>query len=113
MKFNKDTQEKIQELQVLEQNSQALLMQKQAFQLELQETENALKEVEKTKDDVYKITGQIMLKASKEEVEKELKEKSHLLNLRLKSIEKQESSFHERLEKIRHEITNDMEKDKE
>ena len=113
MEFNKETQEKIQELQVIEQNSQALLMQKQAFQMELSETENAFSELEKTKDDVYKITGQIMLKASKEELVKDLKEKINLLNLRLKSIEKQESSFREKLENLRNDITKNMEKSKE
>lgn len=113
MKINKDTQEKIQELQILEQNLQNLLMQKQAFQLELSETENALQEVSKTKDEVYKIAGQIMLRASKEDVEKDLKEKTQILNLRLNSIEKQESLFREKLEKIRKELTKTLEKKQE
>lgn len=113
MKVNKDMQDKIQELQILEQNLQALLMQKQAFQLELNETENALQEVSKTKDSVYKITGQIMIKAGKEEVEKELKEKTQILSLRLKTIEKQESNFKEKLERLREEFTKEMEKSKE
>ena len=111
MKLNKDMQEKIQELQVNEQNIQALLMQKQAFQLELNETENALSELSKTKDEVYKITGQIMLRTDKSEIEKELKEKINILGLRLKSIERQESSFKEKLEKLRQEITKNIEKE--
>ena len=40
-------QNKIQEMQMLEQTLQNLLMQKQAFQMEFTETESALKEVEK------------------------------------------------------------------
>lgn len=112
MKITKETQEKIQELQLIEQNLQNLLMQKQAFQIELNEVENALAEVLKTKDEVYKITGQVMLKADKQEVEKELKEKNDIISLRIKSIEKQENSLREKLDKLREEVTKEIEKDK-
>jgi prefoldin beta subunit len=110
MKINKETQEKIQELQLIEQNLQSLLMQKQAFQMELNETDNALSEVEKTKEDVFKIIGQIMLKTDKSEVEKELKEKKDIISLRLKSLEKQENSLKQRLEKLREEVTSEINK---
>ena len=59
-KINSDTQEKIQQLQILEQNIQNILFQKQAFQFELSETENALKEVEKSQEDVFKLVGNIV-----------------------------------------------------
>jgi len=103
-KINQETQEKIQQLQIFEQNLQNLLLQKQAFQFELSETENALKEITKTKEDVYKMLGQVMIKSSKSDVEKELKQKKDILNLRIKSIEKQESQFKEEVEKIRKEV---------
>lgn len=103
-KINQEIQEKIQKLQIFEQNLQNLLLQKQAFQFELNETENALKEVKKTKDDVYKLTGQIMLKASKEDLEKELNQKKDILSLRIKAIEKQETQLKEETEKIREEV---------
>ncbi len=89
---------------MLEQNIQNILLQKQAFQFEVNETENALNEVKKTKEDVFKIFGQIMLKVSKEEVEKELSQKKDILSLRLKSIEKQESQIKEGTEKLREEV---------
>ena len=44
-KINPEIQEKIQQLQMMEQNLQQILLQKQAFQFELNETENAGKEV--------------------------------------------------------------------
>jgi len=103
-KIDKDLQEKIQQLQILEQNLQQILMQKQAFQFELNETENALKEVKNTKGDVFKLTGQIMLKTSKEDVEKELSNKQELLKLRTKSIEKQEANFKQEADKLREEV---------
>jgi len=104
MAMDKETQEKIQQLQMFEQNLQNILVQKQAFQFELSEAENALKEVEKTKDDIFKMTGQIMIKASKNEVEKDLKQKKDLLSLRVKALEKQESQFKEELEKLKEEV---------
>lgn len=103
-KIDQETQEKIQQLQIFEQSLQNLLLQKQAFQIELSETENALKEVEKTKDDVYKLIGQVMIKASKQEIEKEFKQKKDILNLRVKSIDKQETQIRGELEKLREEV---------
>lgn len=104
MDIDKETQEKIQELQSYEQNIQSLLMQKQAFQMELSETENALGEITKSKDDVYKMIGNIMIKASKEDIEKELKQKQELLSLRLKSIERQETDISKQAEQLREEV---------
>lgn len=111
MNINKETQEKIQVLQALEQNLQAILLQKQAFQAELNEAESALSEIGKTKDDIYKITGQIMLKADKPNIEKELGERKDILSIRLKSIDKQENLLKEKLEKLKEEVTNEIKKD--
>ncbi len=103
-KISQETQEKIQQLQIFEQNLQNLLLQKQAFQFELSETENALGEIKKTKDDVYKLIGQVMLKASKAEIEKDLSQKKDILSLRVKAIERQESQLKEESEKIKQEV---------
>ena len=103
-KIDEQTQQKIQEIQILEQNMQALLMQKQAFQLELNETENALSEISASKEDVFKLIGQIMIKTDKTKLEQELTKKKDLLTLRLNSIEKQEKEFSEHLEELRKDI---------
>ncbi len=105
MNIDKETERSIQELQLLEQNIQNLLLQKQAFQIELSETNNAAEELKKSKDDAFRIVGQIMLKAGRAELEKELEEKKKLLNLRISSIEKQEDLISEKTEKLRQEIT--------
>ncbi len=98
-------QEKIQEIQTLEQNFQNLLFQKQAFEMELAETKSALKQIESSGDEVFKIIGQLMLKADKDKVKEELENKEKILNLRISSIEKQENSLREKLEKSKGEIT--------
>ena len=103
--LDEETQKKIQDIQILEQNYQQLLMQKQAFNFELNETELALEEIAKAKDDVFKIVAnKVVIKSSKEELENELKHKKDLIELRLASINKQESDFSEKLENLRTEI---------
>ena len=104
MDLDKETQQKIQELQVLEQGFQQVLMQKQAFQMELSETENALTEIVKAEDDVFKIIGNIMIKTDKKKTEEELKKKQELLTLRLKSIESEEQNFTKKTEELRAEV---------
>jgi prefoldin beta subunit len=104
MDMDQETQKKIQGLQMLEQGYQNIVYQKQTFQIEVNETNTALSEVEKSKSDVFRILGQVMVKADKASLKKELKEKSDILNLRMKTIEKQELQMREEIERIRNEI---------
>jgi prefoldin beta subunit len=91
----------IQEIQFLEQGLQNILFQKQAFQMELSETEESLKELESSKDEVFKIIGQIMIKSEKSKLKEELLSKIKIFELRMKELEKQEVSLSSRIEKIR------------
>ncbi len=96
--------QKIQEMQILEQSLQQILMQKQAFQMELSETQAALKEIDTSGDEAYKVIGQLMLKSNKEDLKKEMQNKEQLLKKRADSLDKQEQEFSEKLEKIRDEV---------
>ena len=91
----------IQEIQFLEQGLQNLLFQKQAFQMELSESKEALNELENSKDEVFKVIGQIMVKSDKSKLKEEIVTKIKIFELRIKELEKQESSLTERIEKIR------------
>ena len=95
---------KIQELQILEQNLQTILLQKQNFQIELAENTGALEELRKSEDDVYKIIGQLMIKTEKSKIENELQEKKKMLELRIKTLENQENSIVEKVEELRKEF---------
>ncbi|MEK6741821.1 MAG: prefoldin subunit [Nanoarchaeota archaeon] len=95
---------KIQEIQILEQNLQNLLLQKQAFNMELLETKSAKKEIENAGDDVFKIIGQLMIKSDKIKIGAELSNKEKLLELRVKSLEKQEILLTEKIDSIRKEF---------
>ena len=66
------SENKIQEIQFLEQNLQNSILQKQAFQMELSETTSALKELDGSGDEVFKIIGQLMLKSNKSKIKEEL-----------------------------------------
>jgi len=103
-------QQKIQEMQILEQTLQNILLQKQAFEMELAETNAALKEIEKSGDEVYKVIGQLMIKKKKKEVEEELKDKEKILGVRLKNLDKQEKDLSEKSEKIREELISSKDK---
>ncbi len=102
--------QKIQEMQILEQNIQNLLLQKQAFDMELSETKSALKEIENAKDHIFKIIGQLMIKADKNKVKEELSNKEKILGLRLSTIEKQEMHLTEKLTSLRDEVMKETKK---
>ena len=104
MEIDKETQEKLREFQITEQNLQNFLLQSQTFQMELNETESAMEEVSKTGDEVYKIVGQVMVKSNKEGILKELQEMKDILNLKLKAITNQEKILEEKIKKLRKEI---------
>jgi prefoldin beta subunit len=96
---------KIQEMQILEQTLQNMLLQKKAFQMELSETNSALEEINNSGEDVFRIIGQLMVKSDKKKMLDELANKEKILNLRLKTIDKQENSMMERLDGLKQEIT--------
>jgi prefoldin beta subunit len=89
-----------------QQNLQAVLAQKQQVELELNETEKALEELAKASDSeaVYKFAGNLLVKAKKEEVVKELNEKKELANTRKMVLSKQESRFRETLKDLQTKI---------
>ena len=81
-----EIQKKVAQLQMAEQSLQNLLMQKQNFQGQLLEIENALTEA-KDAEEVYRIFGQIMIKADKDKLNKELGDKKDLLDKRISEID--------------------------
>jgi prefoldin beta subunit len=103
MNITKEEEEKIEKLQLLEQSRQMLNAQKQSFQARKMEIELALSEIEKT-NEAYKIIGNIMLLSEKEKLKKELEEEKELINLRIKSIEKQEDSITQKMKNLQDEI---------
>lgn len=109
MDVSKDTQEKIAQLQLFEQNMHSFAMQKRGFQTQFLEIENALKETESTQGPIYKITGTIMFLTEKDKLFKDLNERKEVLNLRIKSLEKQEKNIEDKAKKIQGEVMKELE----
>ncbi len=110
MDVSKDTEQKINQLQMFEQSMQSFLGQKQQFQLQLVEIESALGEIEKT-DKTYKIVGNIMVETDKNELNSDLQSKKEVLEIRIKTMEKQESQIREKASKLQSEILSKMKKE--
>lgn len=107
MDVSKETEKKIAQLQLLEQNLQNHLMQKQQFQTHELEISSALEELEKTSQS-YKIVGNIMVAVPQEDLKKELTTKKETVAIRVKSIEKQEAVIREKAKKLQTEILGTM-----
>ena len=103
----KETEQKIGHLQMFEKSLQNFLAQKQQFQLQLAEIESALKELE-TVEEAYKIVGNLMVKGEKAALKKDLEEKKDVLNLRIKTIEKQEKDIREKALKLQQEVMDEL-----
>ncbi len=103
----KQSEEKIAQLQLLEQNMQTFLMQKQQFQMQLSEIASALENL-KDSSKSYKIIANIMIDAKKGDLEKELKQKKEMLELRIKNLEKQEEGIREKSQKLQKEVLGEM-----
>ena len=109
MAAKEEAEEKLKQLQMLEQNLQQILMQKQAFQGQLIEVDSALAEIEKAKTS-YKIIGNVMVEAKKDDLTKELKEKKESAELRITSLDKQEEKLREQAQKIQKEVLEKLKK---
>lgn len=99
----------LQRLQMLDQAVQQLVAQKQQFQSQLFEIESALKEISTTPQ-AYKIIGSIMVSANKETLKKELEQKKELVELRVKTAEKQELQMQEKLKQLQEDVVKKMKK---
>jgi prefoldin beta subunit len=101
--MNKDVQEQVNNLSMLEQNAQQMAAQRQNFQTQMLEVESAIEEISNSKE-AYKIIGNIMVKTEPAKLKEELEAKKGLLNARLKSMEKQEEILKEKSKKLQEEI---------
>ena len=110
MDIPEETKEKVTQLQTMEQNLHSFHTQKQTFQTQLLEIDNALKELDTADGPVYKIVGTVMLASKKETLKKDLEDRKNTLNIRIQSLEKQETAIRNKAEKLQAEVIKEMEK---
>jgi prefoldin beta subunit len=110
MELPKNVQHQIAQFQQMQQQAQAISMQKQSVELQIQETEKALEELKKAEEDsdIYKTAGNLLLKVKKDEITQELEDKLETLQLRDKTIKRQEERVMKRLQEMQASIQEAM-----
>ena len=106
--MEKETQQKMQDMQVFEQNLQSLSMQRQSFHAQLSEMDDALNELKPAKE-AYKLVGGIMVLSKKEDLIISLNQRKKMFELRLNKISEQEKGIQEKANKLKSDILSEME----
>jgi len=91
---------KIQELQLLRQNLQALIMEEQLLRQNLNEIEEALSEIEVSEGKLFKLIGEVFVEKNKDDLINELNSKKEILEIKIESIEKQKEKMKEKIESL-------------
>jgi len=99
-------QEKLAQLQQLQQTLQVVTSQRQQVEMELADTDRALEEVKKiaASGTVYKSVGAILVKKDRASIVKDLTERKELLNVRASVLGKQETKTREKLKGIQQQV---------
>lgn len=103
------SEEKIQQLNIIENSLGQIVSQKQQYQKFILEIDTALKEIE-GKDEAYSIVGSVMIKKDSKEIKKDLDERKELYTTRITSLEKQEEKLREQATTIREDVIGNLEK---
>ena len=95
-------QNQLRQLQQFQQQLEITVQQRLQIDVRLRETENALEELNKLEENapVYKSVGNLIIKADKEKLIKELQEEKETLEVRKKTLESQENKLKEKIEEL-------------
>jgi prefoldin beta subunit len=90
-----ELQQYVVKLQQLRNKLNQIMAEKSLVQAQLREAEKALEILKNISPDkpVYRAAGHLLVRVSKEDAEKDLSDKKDLLELRLKSLERQEAAL--------------------
>ncbi|RPI36751.1 MAG: prefoldin subunit beta [Methanoregulaceae archaeon] len=99
-------QNQLSMLQQLQQQLQNILQQKAQYELAVREAKRAQEEITDSADDavMYMSVGTVMMQKKKEVVNAKLTEKVETLELRIKSLEKQEKMMQGKFEQLQNQI---------
>lgn len=104
--FQNQLQQLVNQVQLYQQQIQTVLLQKETLNMQIAEIDAALKEMENTKEtDIYKISGPILIKAGKADLQKELNEKKEMTSIRVKTLEKNENLIRSKLTELRNKLS--------
>jgi len=102
-KLSPQLRHQLAQFQQAQQQAQVLMTQRQQLELLLRETERALEELGKLQEGaaVYKSVGTILVKSEREDLKKSLTEQKETLDLRIKTLGRQEERVVQRLREMR------------
>lgn len=105
-----ELQNRIMHLQQLQNQLNMIRLQKQSVELELREVERVLRELQNipANEILYKSLGHILVKTTKEKIEKELNERKEILELRLETLKRQEKHIETQFNDIRRKVTEEL-----
>ncbi|HOS82198.1 MAG TPA: prefoldin subunit beta [Methanolinea sp.] len=104
-------QNQIAQLQQMQQQMQTIGAQKSQYELAVREARRATEELKDVPDDnaVFMSVGSVLMQKKKEEVLAKLNEKIETLELRIKSLEKQETLLQGKFEQLQAQVKQALE----
>ncbi len=101
-----EAQEKIEELQGLQETAQEVAVQKQETESNLTDAQSALEELENIDEatTMYRNVGDLLVETDYESAQEDLEDKVNTLEIRLETLEKQESRVQEQFESLQGEL---------
>jgi prefoldin beta subunit len=111
-KLSPQLRHQLAQFQQLQQQAQVLVSQRQQLEVLFRETQRALEELQKLSDDalVYKSVGSILVRTNKKELERSLSEEKETLDLRVKTVARQQDRVLERLKEMREKLDQALKK---
>ncbi len=102
----KQQEEIMIQYQQLQQQLQTIMMQKEQYRIQLAEFEKAADDLKNTKsDEIFKVSGTILIKSSKKAVQKDLEEQKETLDVRMKTFDKQENLLRDKLMEVQKKLS--------
>ena len=101
-------EEKINKLNMLEQNLRQFMQQKQNFQAQILELDSALGELDDK--ETYKLVGNILVKKDAKKLKEEMEKEKASTSENLKNLEEQEEKVRTKAESLRKELMEEMKK---
>ena len=101
-----EAQEKIEDLQDLQDTARNVAMQKQQAESTLQESKTALDQLEDIDESttMYQEVGELLVQTNYEDASDDLEEKVDSLEVRVETLEKQEERVQDRFEELQQEL---------
>ncbi len=97
------------QLQQVQQQLQVIIAQKAQLDSLIKESRDALEELEKSEGDfAFKAVGNVLVKMSKDDVKKDLKEKIETYEVRKNMLERQETKLRERFSELQNKLKSSL-----